>query len=170
MSRDLVDGDPYPAECSIDQYLLWRPLRGVKDHATPVRNLDQIGASTHPGPGLSGTAGDPVANALSRRSTLSRMASPRRGPLHVGGASACLRVHSGCTGRPKPESHHALRSPAVDGSGGCKPENEARSSRLRPGASTARGQARQSSLPPFARGPVAGPTLLGGPLSSRRCR
>lgn len=67
MNINLVGGDPYSGECSIDQYLFWRPLRGVKDHATPVRNLYQIGASTHPGPGLSGASGFHVANALARR-------------------------------------------------------------------------------------------------------
>ncbi len=67
MNINLVGGDPYSGECSIDQYMFWRPLRGVKDHATPVKNLYQIGASTHPGPGLSGASGFHVANALARR-------------------------------------------------------------------------------------------------------
>ena len=67
MNINLVGGDPYSGECSIDQYMFWRPLRGVKDHATPVKNLYQIGASTHPGPGLSGASGFHVANALAKR-------------------------------------------------------------------------------------------------------
>ncbi|WP_041656040.1 NAD(P)/FAD-dependent oxidoreductase [Azoarcus sp. KH32C] len=66
MNINLVGGDPYSGECSIDQYMFWRPLRGVKNHATPVKNLYQIGASTHPGPGLSGASGFHVANVLAR--------------------------------------------------------------------------------------------------------
>ena len=62
-----MGGDPYSGECSLDQYLLWRPLPGVKDHHTPVRNLWHIGASTHPGPGLGGASGMHVANQLARR-------------------------------------------------------------------------------------------------------
>jgi len=64
MNINLVGGDPYSGECSLDQYLLWRPLPGVKNHQTPVRNLWHIGASTHPGPGLGGGSGLHVANAL----------------------------------------------------------------------------------------------------------
>ncbi len=67
MNMNLVGGDPYSGECSIDQYMFWRPLRGVKDHATPVKNLFHIGASTHPGPGLSGASGFHVANALAKK-------------------------------------------------------------------------------------------------------
>ena len=66
MNINLVGGDPYSGECSLDQYLLWRPLPGVKDHATPVKNLWHIGASTHPGPGLGGGSGMHVANQLAR--------------------------------------------------------------------------------------------------------
>jgi phytoene dehydrogenase-like protein len=66
MNINLVGGDPYSGECSLDQYLLWRPLAGVKDHQTPVRNLWHIGASTHPGPGLGGGSGMHVANRLAR--------------------------------------------------------------------------------------------------------
>ncbi len=67
LNINLVGGDPYSGECSLDQYLLWRPLPGVKDHHTPVRNLWHIGASTHPGPGLGGASGMHVANQLARR-------------------------------------------------------------------------------------------------------
>ena len=66
MNINLVGGDPYSGECSLDQYLLWRPLPGVKDHHTPVKNLWHIGASTHPGPGLGGGSGMHVANQLAR--------------------------------------------------------------------------------------------------------
>ena len=67
MNINLVGGDPYSGECAVDQYMFWRPLRGVKDHATPVKNLYHIGASTHPGPGLGGASGFHVANALAKR-------------------------------------------------------------------------------------------------------
>jgi len=67
LNINLVGGDPYAGECSLDQFMLWRPLRGVKDHATPIRNLWHIGASTHPGPGLGGTSGMHVAMRLAPR-------------------------------------------------------------------------------------------------------
>lgn len=67
MNINLVGGDPYSGECAIDQYLFWRPLRGVKDHGTPIKNLYHIGASTHPGPGLGGVSGFHVANSLAKR-------------------------------------------------------------------------------------------------------
>ena len=61
---NLVGGDPYGGACSLDQFFLWRPLRALKNHATPVKNLYHIGASTHPGPGLGGGSGYLVANSL----------------------------------------------------------------------------------------------------------
>ncbi len=67
MNINLVGGDPYSGDCSIDQYLFWRPLRGVKDHATPVKNLYHIGAATHPGPGLGGVSGFHVASSLAKK-------------------------------------------------------------------------------------------------------
>lgn len=67
MNINLVGGDPYSGECAIDQYMFWRPLRGVKDHTTPIKHLYHIGASTHPGPGLGGASGFHVANALAKR-------------------------------------------------------------------------------------------------------
>jgi len=67
LNINLVGGDPYSGECSLDQFLLWRPLAGVKDHRTPVKHLWHIGASTHPGPGLGGGSGLHVANRLARK-------------------------------------------------------------------------------------------------------
>ncbi len=67
LNMNLVGGDPYSGECSVDQYMFWRPLRGTKDHATPVKNLFHIGASTHPGPGLGGASGFHVANSLAKK-------------------------------------------------------------------------------------------------------
>ncbi|MFI6582864.1 phytoene desaturase family protein [Embleya sp. NPDC050493] len=59
-----VAGDPYGGSAELDQNLLWRPLPGASRHATPVAGLWQIGASTHPGPGLGGGSGHLVAQQL----------------------------------------------------------------------------------------------------------
>ena len=64
MNVNLVGGDPYGGACTIDQFFLWRPLRGAKNHETPVKRLWQIGASTHPGPGLGGGSGFLLASSL----------------------------------------------------------------------------------------------------------
>ena len=64
MNVNLVGGDPYGGACSIDQFFLWRPLPGTANHATPVKRLYHIGASTHPGPGLGGGSGFLLASAL----------------------------------------------------------------------------------------------------------
>lgn len=64
MNINLVDGDPYSGYCGVNQQLVFRPLAALKNHATPVRNLYQIGASTHPGPGLGGMSGYLVAKQL----------------------------------------------------------------------------------------------------------
>jgi len=61
---NLVGGDPYGGAGTMDQSLLWRPLRALKNHDTPVKNLYHIGASTHPGPGLGGGSGWLVASRL----------------------------------------------------------------------------------------------------------
>ena len=64
MNINLVGGDPYGGNCGLEQSFLWRPLRSSVNHATPIRNLYHIGASTHPGPGLGGGSGFLVAGAL----------------------------------------------------------------------------------------------------------
>ena len=64
MNINLVGGDPYGGYCGIDQFFLWRPLRGTVNHQTPVKRLYHIGASTHPGPGLGGGSGFLLAGAL----------------------------------------------------------------------------------------------------------
>jgi len=61
---NLVHGDPYSGQCNLDQYLVWRPISGVKNHETPIKNLYHIGASTHPGPGLSGGSGFLVSQKI----------------------------------------------------------------------------------------------------------
>ena len=64
LNINLVGGDPYGGACTLDQYLLWRPLRSLKNHQTPIKQLYHIGASTHPGPGLGGVSGFLVASRL----------------------------------------------------------------------------------------------------------
>jgi len=64
LNMNLVGGDPYSGECSIDQFFFWRPTRSTKNHTTPIKDLYHIGASTHPGPGLGGVSGYLVANNL----------------------------------------------------------------------------------------------------------
>ena len=61
---NLVGGDPYGGACTIDQFFLWRPFAGSKRHATDIKGLYHIGASTHPGPGLSGGSGFLTAKEL----------------------------------------------------------------------------------------------------------
>ena len=51
LNVNLVGGDIYGGSCALDQNLLWRPLAAAPGHATAVRGLFHIGASTHPGPG-----------------------------------------------------------------------------------------------------------------------
>lgn len=64
INTNLVGGDPYSGACTLDQFLLWRPLGTTKNHETPVRGLYHIGASTHPGPGLAGNSGYLVAQSF----------------------------------------------------------------------------------------------------------
>lgn len=66
MNVNLVGGDPYGGYCGLDQFFVWRPLKGSANHATHVPKLYHIGASTHPGPGLGGMSGFLAAKALTR--------------------------------------------------------------------------------------------------------
>lgn len=61
---NLVGGDPYGGACGLDQFFLWRPLKGSVNHRTFVPGLYHIGASTHPGPGLGGGSGFLLAQSL----------------------------------------------------------------------------------------------------------
>jgi phytoene dehydrogenase-like protein len=64
LNRNLVGGDIYSGSCALDQNLLWRPSGQLPGHATHVEGLWQIGASTHPGPGLGAGSGYLVAKQL----------------------------------------------------------------------------------------------------------
>ena len=61
---NLVGGDIYSGSCALDQNLLWRPTGRLPGHATALGRLWQIGASTHPGPGLGAGSGYLVAKQL----------------------------------------------------------------------------------------------------------
>jgi phytoene dehydrogenase-like protein len=69
LNINLTAGDPYSGDCSLDQFLLWRPFFKQKNHQTPVPGLYHVGASTHPGPGLGGMSGYLVANRILGRAS-----------------------------------------------------------------------------------------------------
>ena len=64
LNMNLVGGDPYGGNCTIDQFFVFRPFAGSKNGSTAIRNLHHIGASTHPGPGLGGGSGYNIAKRL----------------------------------------------------------------------------------------------------------
>jgi len=64
MNINLVGGDPYGGAYSLDQSFIWRPFAESVNHVTAVPGLYHIGASTHPGPGLSGGSGHALAERL----------------------------------------------------------------------------------------------------------
>ncbi|MBT8162380.1 MULTISPECIES: NAD(P)/FAD-dependent oxidoreductase [Arthrobacter] len=59
-----VKGDPYGGSAELFQNLQWRPFPSAANHKTSIKGLWHIGASTHPGPGLSGGSGHLVAQKL----------------------------------------------------------------------------------------------------------
>lgn len=59
-----VNGDPYGGSAELFQNLLWRPFPEAARHRNSVKGLWHIGASTHPGPGLSGGSGHLVAQNM----------------------------------------------------------------------------------------------------------
>lgn len=65
LNVNLIAGDPYSGACELDQFMLWRPFAGERNHAAPVRRLFRIGASSHPGPGLGGMSGFMAASSIS---------------------------------------------------------------------------------------------------------
>ena len=64
MNVNLEGGDPYGGATTIDQFFLWRPFADSVNHRTHIGGLYHIGASTHPGPGLSGGSGALLAARL----------------------------------------------------------------------------------------------------------
>jgi phytoene dehydrogenase-like protein len=72
---NLVRGDPYSGSLALDQNLLWRPFAASPGHGTPVGRLWQIGASTHPGPGLGAGSGTLVAKRLLEPTVFERLRS-----------------------------------------------------------------------------------------------
>ncbi|HWT31058.1 MAG TPA: FAD-dependent oxidoreductase, partial [Propylenella sp.] len=64
LNINLVGGDPYGGAATLDQFFIWRPFPNSVNHLTKVRNLYHIGASAHPGPGLSGGSGHALAERL----------------------------------------------------------------------------------------------------------
>jgi phytoene dehydrogenase-like protein len=70
---NLHHGDPYSGSVALDQNLLWRPFAASPGHATPIKRLWQIGASTHPGPGLGAGSGTLVAKHLLEPPLLERI-------------------------------------------------------------------------------------------------
>ena len=63
MNVNLVGGDPYGGQCSLDQFFIWRPYAHSAG-GQALRGLQHIGASTHPGPGLGGGSGFLAAKRL----------------------------------------------------------------------------------------------------------
>ena len=68
-----VGGDIYAGSCALDQNLVFRPRPATPGHGTPVDRLFQIGASTHPGPGLGAGSGYLVAKQLTKPALVRRM-------------------------------------------------------------------------------------------------
>ena len=64
VNPNAVNGDPYGGSMELDQNLLWRPLPDSGKHTTVIKSLLHIGASTHPGGGLSGGAGHLAAQQV----------------------------------------------------------------------------------------------------------
>jgi len=64
LNMNLVGGDPYGGLCTIDQFFVFRPFAGSRNGDTPIKGLTQIGASTHPGPGMGGGSGYNAAKRL----------------------------------------------------------------------------------------------------------
>ncbi|MGB2876117.1 MAG: NAD(P)/FAD-dependent oxidoreductase [Gaiellaceae bacterium] len=76
---NLHQGDPYSGSLALDQNLLWRPFAASPGHATAVKQLWHIGASTHPGPGLGAGSGTLVAKRLLEPSFADRVRKRLRG-------------------------------------------------------------------------------------------
>lgn len=64
LNINLVGGDPYGGQCSLDQFFIWRPTAGGLAAPLSIKGLHHIGASVHPGPGLGGGSGFLAAKRL----------------------------------------------------------------------------------------------------------
>lgn len=73
-----VKGDPYGGSAELFQNLLWRPFPEAAGHQTAVKGLWHIGASTHPGPGLSGGSGHLVAQRLNAKPLSARLSRSKQ--------------------------------------------------------------------------------------------
>jgi len=89
---NLVGGDIYAGSCALDQNLLWRPTGELPGHATPIAGLWQIGASTHPGPGLGAGSGYLVAKGADE--ALAARPCRRAVPAVVGGCESGCRCEA----------------------------------------------------------------------------
>lgn len=72
-NRNLVGGDGYSGSLEPFQSLVLRPRPSRLGHTTVVDRLLHIGASTHPGPGLSGGSGLLAADSLLTRRRIPRI-------------------------------------------------------------------------------------------------
>ncbi len=98
---NLVGGDIYAGACDLDQSLLFRPRPELGGHTTPVEGLYEIGASTHPGPGLGAGSGIIVAEQLLRRSRRPGVARAAGVASRLAAPGATRRGTRGrATGRP----------------------------------------------------------------------
>ena len=64
LNPNLVQGDPAAGSFEPDQAFIFRPLAGWSRYRTPIRRLYLNGASTHPGPGVTGASGHALAKML----------------------------------------------------------------------------------------------------------
>jgi phytoene dehydrogenase-like protein len=88
---NLVGGDIYAGACDLDQSLLFRPRPELSGHATPIEALYEIGASTHPGPGLGAGSGIMVAEHLLRgEARPSALGRARRAAASAGSSGSRL--------------------------------------------------------------------------------
>ncbi|MBE0411046.1 MAG: NAD(P)/FAD-dependent oxidoreductase, partial [Anaerolineales bacterium] len=53
----LTEGNIFQGELSLSQLFFLRPIPGLANYRTPLRNYFQCGSSTHPGGGISGAPG-----------------------------------------------------------------------------------------------------------------
>ena len=62
----LSEGNIYHGEMTLDQLLFMRPVPGASRYRTPIPELYQCGAGTHPGGGVTGVPGFNAAREILR--------------------------------------------------------------------------------------------------------